>query len=430
MPVIDDLTVRINMKGGKDSVSTMKQLKVTTLAAKTAILAAVVGLAKMSQEARRLAMNMDVFEKATGLSSKVLERMSFKAASAGISLDNYGDTLQRIQQMTMDIARGQGNIAPFQLHGIGVNKDPIKVMDQISRRLKQLQRDPARAAQLAQDFGLSNEMMYALMQGQTEELEEQWLLKAKDKDALVKLNREWYKLWWYTKQIGIISQGFLAHTALPIVKATTKLVKALGEILFAASEWYSRTAWIKDFMTAIAIITAGILIYLHPIIASIILIAIALEDVWGYFHGEKSITGGLIEWIKSGKILKDIFMTIAEVLRSISKFFFGSKATKKIFDFFGGKDATSGAQVGFANNLKSLLPDFSDFAPIGITGVPGGLSVTQHNVANFISRGAKEDAEAAGAFASEAAAVDNSAMQNPELSRGNAGLGVYKLQED
>ena len=429
MPVINDLTVRINMKGGKDSVSAMKQLKVTTLAAKTAALAAVVAFAKMSQEARKLAMNMDVFEKTTGLSSKVLERMSFKAASAGISLDNYGDTLQRIQQMTMDIARGQGNIAPFQLHGIGVSKDPIKVMDQISAKLKSLQGNPARAAQLAQDFGLSNEMMYALMQGQTEELEEQWLLKAKDKEALVQLNREWYKLWWYAKQIGIRSQGFLAHVALPIVKIAARLVKTFGEILFAVSDWYSKTAWIKDFMTAIAIIAAGILIYLHPIIATLALVAIALEDVWGYFHGKDSITGGLIEWIKSGEILKDIFMTIAEVIRGISKGVIGAKWTKKIFDFFGGKDE-SGAKVGFGTNLKSLLPSFTDFAPLGIAGAAGGMTLTQHNVANFISRGAREDAEAAGAFASEAAAVDSSAMQNPELSRGNAGLGVYKLPEE
>ena len=123
-------------------------------------------------------------------------------------------------------------------------------------------------------------------------------------------------------------------------------------------------------------------------------------------------------------------MTIAEVLRSISKFFFGAKATKKIFDFFGGKDATSGAHVGFGTNLKSLLPNVTDFAPLGIAGAAGGMTLTQHNVANFISRGAREDAEAAGAFASEAAAVDSSAMQNPELSRGNTGLGVYKLPEE
>lgn len=428
MPVIDDLTVRINMKGGKESVSTMKQLKVTTLAVKTAALAAVVAFAKMSQEARKLAMNMDVFEKTTGLSSKVLERMSFKAASAGISLDNYGDTLQRIQQMTMDIARGQGNIAPFQLHGIGVSKDPIKVMDQISRKLKALQGDPARAAQLAQDFGLSNEMMYALMQGQTEELEEQWLLKEKDKDVLVQLNREWYKLWWYAKQIGIRSQGFLAHIALPIVKTAAKLVKMFGEILFAVSDWFSRTAWIKDFLIAISIIVGGILAALHPIIAAIALVAIALEDIWGYFHGEKSITGALIEWIKSGQILKDIFMTIAKVLQFI--FSIGEKSMPKVLDFYGGKDAKTGAYVGFGNNAKSLLPNFGSFAPLGIAGASGGMTLTQHNVANFISRGAKEDAEAAGAFASEAAAVDSSAMQNPELSRGNTGLGVYKLPEE
>ena len=69
--------------------------------------------------------------------------------------------------------------------------------------------------------------------------------------------------------------------ALPIVKIAARLVKTFGEILFAVSDWYSKTAWIKDFMTAIAIIAGGILVYLHPIIATLALVAIALEEHHG-----------------------------------------------------------------------------------------------------------------------------------------------------
>lgn len=423
MPVIDDLTVRINMKGGKESVFTMKQLKTTTLAAKTAALAAVVAFAKMSQEARKLAMNMDVFEKTTGLSSKVLERMSFKAASAGISLDNYGDTLQRIQQMTMDIARGQGNIAPFQLHGIGVSKDPIKVMDQISRKLKALQGDPARAAQLAQDFGLSNEMMYALMQGQTEELEEQWLLKAKDKEALVQLNREWYKLWWYAKQIGIRSQGFLAHVALPLVKAAVQIVKTVGDISFAVADWYEKTRWIKDFMVAIGIGAVALLAYLWPLPTAVALLALALEDVYGYFTGKDSLLGRFIEWVKQGELLKDIFLTIGEIIRTISTSLFGRAFTKKASDWLlnRNEDGT------FKDNTAALamLPQsISDFAKPVLQGA-GGISLVQNNNVNLLSTGdASEDGIAAGNVL-HTAAVDSTAMQNSELARIDP-LGIMK----
>lgn len=425
--IIDELVVKLGIKGGKESVAAMQQLKTTTLAAKAAAIGAVIAFAKMSQEARKVAMDMSVFETATGLSGEVLEKMSFRAAAAGVSLDNYGDTLQRIQQMTKDIAYGQGDIAPFQMWGIGVNNNPIKVMDQIQARLKQLhQRSPADAAKLARDFGLSNEMMYALLQGQTEEIEEQWLLKAKDREALVSLNKEWYKLWWYVKQIGIRSQGILAHVALPIVKACVKIVKSVGEIFYGLSDIASKIRDIKAFLMIIGALIVAALAWTYPIIAAIVAIALALEDVYGYFTGKDSITGRMIEWIKSGEILKDIFMTIAEIMRTISKSIFGAKITKKIFDFFGGKDE-SGAQkdVNLLDPSKSkkpwyigrpsILPDFNFAKPALATGM-GGFTLTQNNVANFLARGAEEDGRAAGEFVNEAA-VSNAQMQEADISR-------------
>ena len=115
---IGDLFVRIGIKGGSASVSTMKQLQSTALATKAAMLGLVVGFAKMSQEARKFAMNMAVFEANTGLSGERLQKMSYMAAQAGVSLENLGDTLQNLQSMSKQIALGDGNLRPFFMLGI------------------------------------------------------------------------------------------------------------------------------------------------------------------------------------------------------------------------------------------------------------------------------------------------------------------------
>ena len=436
---IGELAVDIKVKGGTQSVATMKQLKATALATKTAMLGLVVAFAKMSQEARKFAMNLDVFETATGISSKALEKMSFRAAAAGVSLESYGETLQSIQQMTRDIALGRGDIAPFQLWNIGLNKDPIKVMDQISARLKQLhQRDTGQAAQMARDFGLSNQMLYVLLQDQTEELEEQYILKKEDQEALVKLNREWYKMWWYVKQIGIRSQGFLAHVALPILKAAVNLTKFVGDLVIGFGEMYQHSVGLQKTIAGIGIVVAGILAYMYPIPATLIAIALVCEDIYGYFNGKDSITGRMAEWVDSAKFLEAVFRTIGEILRGISKATFGPEFTKKVFNFLENKDET-GAYKGkdpykgvgsvaslllnpagsIYNALKKRpnLPDFTDFSKLGLAGVAGGMSVTQYNNIEFLQRGAREDGEAAGEFVNKAA-VESTALQNPEGARG------------
>ena len=413
---IGELFVKIGIKGGKESVATMAQLKNTTVATKAAMLGLVVAFAKMSQEARKFAMNLEVFEANTGLSGNTLQKMSWQAAQAGVSLENLAGTLQSIQSMSKQIALGEGNIKPFQMLGIDSQQDPVKILNDIGNAIRRNQKDPAMIRQIVEDFGISNELYYALLQKQTEELDEQFILKQQDKEALVKLNQEWYKLWWYVKQIGIKSQGFLAHVALPLVKATASVVKFVGELIIGYAEIARENKDVQKSMMIIAIAAAAVAAALFPVTASLIGIALICEDIYGYFTGKDSILGRMIEWIKSGQILKDIFMTIAEIMRSISNALFGRRITKKIADFLSNKDA-SGVPQGPFKPFAGLNGGLFDFAKPSFAGLPGGFNITQYNNANFLSRGAKEDAEAAGSFVKDAA-VDNAAMQESDLNQG------------
>ena len=432
---IGELFVKIGIKGGKESVATMTQLKATTLATKAAVIGAVVAFAKMSQEARKLAMELDVFEKTTGLSGDSLQKLSYRASAAGVSLDSLDGTLQSIQQRVTDISLGQGDIYPFQMWGIGLNRDPIKVLDQIAEKLKVLQKQsPAMAAKMASDFGLSNAMVYMLLNEQTEALNEQFILKGKDKEALVQLNREWYKLLWYVKQIAIRSQGFLAHIALPIVKACVSIVKSFGEMLIKASELVRNVKWLKSALVVIGLVIAAAAAYFFPITAALIAIALIVEDIYGYMTGKDSITGRMIEWIKSGQILKDIFMTIAETIRTISDLLFGGKFTQAVADLLHGvsesvfpdleknmKEASRGqgkTAKDYMFKPFGSMPGMFDFAKPNIAGNKGGVNIVQHNTAEFVARSAAEDGEAAGEMFGKCA-WSNAGMQNPELAHSN-----------
>ena len=428
---IGSLFVKIGIKGGKESVATMGQLKETTLATKAAVVAAVVAFAKMSQEARKLAMNLDIFEKTTGLSGSTLQKMSYQAAAAGVNLSDLDSTLQGIQQRIADISLGQGDIAPFQMWGIGLDKNPTRVLDQIAEKIRVIQqKSPAMAAKMARDFGLSNSMLYYLLNQQTEQLDKQYLLKGKDKEALVALNREWYKLLWYVKQIAIRSQGFLAHVALPIVKAFVRIVKSVGEIVIAFGEAVQHSKGLQKTLTIIALLVAAILAWCFPITAAIIGIALVLEDVYGYFTGKDSITGRMIEWIKSGKILKDIFLTIVEILRTISNIIFGRKFTKTVsglINTVGGIIAPDSVKDTAGNGVKKgikginlfnplqILPNLTDFAKPNIAGDSRSLNVTQNITAQFEQRSAAEDGERVGELTNQCswAAYQKAGMAHP-----------------
>lgn len=411
----------------------MSQLKTTTLATKAAVIGAVIAFAKMSQEARKLAMQLDVFEKTTGLSGDSLQKLSYRASAAGVSLDSLDGTLQSIQQRVTDISLGQGDIYPFQMWGIGINRDPIKVLDQIGARLKVLQKQsPAMASKMASDFGLSNSMVYMLLTEQTEELNKQFILKGKDKEALIELNREWYKLLWYVKQIAIRSQGFLAHVALPIVKACTSIVKSFGEMIIQLGDIVRETKWLQKALLVIGLVVAAAAAYFFPITAALIAIALIVEDVYGYMTGKDSITGRMIEWIKSGRILKDLFIAIKEIISYILNELpmfsvpkkLGELAKNTLSEFAGSKEGkdkmASNAKKAIMYSLNPLggLTNLFDFAKPNIAGNKGGINIVQHNTAEFVERSAAEDGEAAGEYFNRCA-WSNAAMQKAELARSN-----------
>ena len=316
-----ELFVVLGLKGGKETVSTMKSLLDVTVATKSAFLQNLEVLYKWSEAAREAAMNLEIYQTNTGLSGEQLQRLSYKAAQAGVSINELGGQIQKIQQMSKDIELGQGDAKPFQLMEIDPRQNPIDILDELGEKLRSLyQYDPARAKQMANMFGLSDTMFYSVLDESNEQMNEQFLLTEKEQKALVKLNKEWNKVWFYIKQIGIKLQGMGAVFQSGFVKVLLNAVQGIGELLTRLMDVINANEDLKNLLLVIGGILAAVF---APWLLQLAAIGLILEDIFVYFQGGDSVTGQIVEWCKQSERFQKIWLGIKTVFDLIKMPFEG-----------------------------------------------------------------------------------------------------------
>lgn len=371
---IAELVAKISLKGGKESVATMKGLLKSTMATKVALLAAATALYKFTEAARQQAMMLDMYQVNTGLSAEQLQKLGFNAAKAGVRMRELGGTIQRIQQMQTDFLLGKGNNSAFQWLGLDARQDPVKQLEEIGKKLRYLHStgNAALARNLAGQLGISDAVYYAMITGTTEELSKQFILTQKEREALVKLNAEWNKLWFYIKQISIKFAAFTAGIQTRFIRVVSYILERAALLMERITGIVERSKAFKNTLIAIGIVVAGVLAFFHPWLAVLAAIGLILDDIFGYFQGEDSVTGAIVNWVKSSEtlqgiwsVIKTIFETIRDVIKEIVEF---SKT-----DF--GKSVKEAAK-------KALTTTFN---PVGAAMEGIGairdmvVNVTQHN---------------------------------------------------
>lgn len=407
MNALAELFVVLGLKGGKETISTMKGLLDVTVATKSAFLQNVEVLYKWSEAARNAAMNLEMYQLNTGLSGEQLQRLSFQAAQAGVSINELGGQIQKIQQMTKDIQLGQGDAKPFQLMEIDPNQNPIDIMDELSEKLRSLHEyDPARAKQMANMFGLSDSMFYSMLEQSNEQMNEQFLLTEKEQKALVKLNKEWNKVWFYIKQIGIKLQGMGAVFQSGFVKVLLNAVQGIGELLTRLMDVINAN---EDLRNILLVIGGVIAAYFAPWLLQLAAIALILEDIFVYFQGGDSVTGQIVEWCKQSERFQKIWMGIKTVFDLIKMSFEGLAMlwSDVILPLITKLNELSDSKLG-SIIMKGLDMAFN---PVGnaleaIGGVrqmiDGGSSSSQTNNVTFQSSGdVNQDQQAASNFVKE-----------------------------
>lgn len=100
------------------------------------------------------------FHIATGLSAQTLQRWQLAAAKANVSGEAVVQSVKSIQDAQVQIALGQGNLAPWALLGIDPRQNPFDVLWQLHLRLQNIA--PAMGRYLASQMGVPEEM-YTLL---------------------------------------------------------------------------------------------------------------------------------------------------------------------------------------------------------------------------------------------------------------------------
>lgn len=348
MPIAE-LVALIKLKGGKESVATMQGLIKSTIGAKVALGAAATALYQMSKAARDMAVTLDMYQLNTGLSGQQLQKLSYQAAQAGVSMGELGNTIQHLQNLSAKANLGEGWSPVLSRFGIMPGQDPVTQLNKIGAALRRMQSyAPGEARQLAHEVGLSDTMYYALLKGGTDEMNKQFLLTLKEQNALVKLNIQWNRFWFYIKQITVKIQALGAGMQMKFVNVLVNAVQGAGELL-------TRFVSLVETNKELKYIIAGILLYFNPWLAILAAIGLILEDIFVYFQGGDSITGKIVEWCKQSQKMQDIWLGIKTVFDVIKM---SLEGLKMLWDEFVSPMIEKLSKMKWLTDIVSKISSF------------------------------------------------------------------------
>lgn len=301
----------LTLKGGKESVQTMQGLVKSSMAAKVALIGAATALYKMSDAARKSAVFMDMYQLTTGLSTEQLQELSFKASQAGVSMTELGQAIKSLQQKSANARLGYGWDPVLTRFGLHPGQDPVTQLRKIGNEIKRLQAtNPAEARALAAKAGIGDGMYYAILRGSTEQMNKQLILTQKEQQALVKLNMQWGKFWFYLKQIIIKIQALGAAFQTGVVKVLTRAIQGFYELFLRVYKVIEASDKLK---IAIAAVGAAFVSAFAPELLLLGALVLILDDIFGYFNGEDSVTGKIVEWCKQSEEFKGLWEGISDV---------------------------------------------------------------------------------------------------------------------
>lgn len=348
----------------------------------------------MLNGAMKAAVGFKNFAIATGLSADELKVWQQAAEVDDVSAQELTSSIEALQAAQAEIRLGRGNIAPWQLLGISPNQNPFEVLRQLRDRAREL--PPELARSIMGQMGVSDGVFRMLRNANLEldKLQTRYRLTERQEADLIRLNRAWKDL---VFSLVSVRDKFAAEFA-PAAEKAVRALKALVDGLAKFVEWLRSSApiatavrWLLVGIAAafgvigvalaavaalFAIATAAmiafelaaspilpILLAISGIIALVVVglaaLAAAVDDVWTYFRGGKSVLGDVIDQFRL--IFSTIHGWIVELNAATPDWL------KKMLSR-GASIAVSAGGGGF--NPSAFLPN---------TSGARGNSVVQHN---------------------------------------------------
>lgn len=335
---IGELFVTLGVKGKglgtlKDVAKMVGNLPVDAAAAIAGMAGISLELGKMAQEAMATSVAFQAFSNQTGLSWQQLQRWQIVAEQANVSTESVASSVTTLERNLAEIRLGRGNIAPFQMLGIGVGPgtNAFAVLDQLRQKIRGL--NPATATNMITQMGLSPEMMNVLRLS----------------------DRQFAEFGARIHGINDQQQQDFLKTKLAVTQLGQAFRYTMFGIVSDFAQAWEKASQFRDILKVLGVAAAAAAIYFFPLTSAMAALILVLDDLAVYFVGGHSLTG---EGVKG---LKKFFTDLGDQVRNMTWI-----QRLVFFESILSKIAITAEKL---SSLASgnILPLLGDLAPAGMS---------------------------------------------------------------
>lgn len=258
------------------------------------IMASAAALSYFAKKASDAAVHIDKISSLTGLSTTSLQRMGDMAAQTGASIDDVAGAVRHFQEESVNIMLGRGgNIGVYQFLGLNPHDDPLKLLDQLSRKLKTM--PTALGTTMAKDLGLSDDMIYLLKNTQNlKPPADGTLLSEKEIRRLKEFNFYFNRVFEQGKRVLQKFAAFLTPITTQIVYVFDRIGTMFAGVMEKMEPFFVK---LKQYMPYLAVIGGVLFAAFFPLTAALVGISLVLEDLWSFVQGDDSLFGRMLKWL-------------------------------------------------------------------------------------------------------------------------------------
>lgn len=342
---IGELFVKLFVKAETKDLESFRS-NVNTTATKLGVMAAAaiataVAMNKVVDSATKGTVALENFNKQTGLSIANLQKwqVAGQLSDTSLTFEEIAGSIKSIQLSLAQIDLGkEGNVGALKLLGIEnfASKDAFELLDSIRESIVGL--EDSKVSVILQDLGISPKFINVLRLTNEEfdQLSAQKFLSKEQRTEIVKLGTALTK---FNIGMTVLKDKILAgmsQSLINVISFFTNLKDLLVLSVEQWSEWAEKSDKVSASLKIFVALLIAAAVVLNPIPAVIAAILLAMEDLFNFMEGKKSILGDIVKDFKE--------------IDKITK----RTATSKDNDFFS-KLQNFSANVGFAT-VGGLVP--------------------------------------------------------------------------
>lgn len=359
--------------GLSKTISGLKKFTVVVAAAAAAVDALNYAFIRMLGNALKSSQAMSNFATETGVSAQELQDWQFVAVKNGGTAKDIEDSIRGILDASRAIALGDSSgIGPWQLLGLEVGTDPIKVLDQLKSRIQDL--DPTIARKLLKGLGVNDSTYDVIMRMNValDRLKERYKLTADEQKRLTAANNQWEALKFQLQAVGL---RFAAVFEKPM-QAAIKVLTALLDIFTVFVDWLQKGSvaaqavkwgiWLlAGAFVALGLALSAVAVALGVATAAAVVFQIAMAPIMPIILAISGVILGLIAIIAQFVIVGALGALVLQDIMTFAQG--GDSAIGRLWERF--KRFFTDVKDGF----KNLIPDWAKTAFSVIAGGPGGV---------------------------------------------------------